>query len=97
MLKRGESPAVSTRGELTTFLLFLARKQGIGTLLFNSVVNWARKERVNWLQWQASESAVKFYEKLGYSGDPCPDPEHPFFEIEFSDRNIGVQNQIRTI
>ena len=58
--------------------------------MFNGVLNWARKERVNWLQWQASESAVKFYEKLGYSGDPCPDPEHPFFEIEFSDRNIPL-------
>lgn len=23
------------------------------------------------------------YESLGLIGDPCPDPEHPFFEITF--------------
>lgn len=60
-----------------------ARRQGVGRALFIEVEAWARKRGVRWLQWQASESAVGFYERQGLKGDPCPDPTHPFFEIEF--------------
>jgi GNAT superfamily N-acetyltransferase len=60
------------------------RKKGVGARLFGAVREWAyRRPHVVWLQWQASQSAVAFYERLGLAGDPCPDPEHPFYEIEF--------------
>jgi len=64
--------------------LFVApewRRKGIGRLLVDAVVRWARERRADWLEWQASQSAAPFYERLGYVGDPCPDPDHPFFEI----------------
>jgi hypothetical protein len=44
---------------------------------------WCEKRNVKWLEWQSSESALAFYEKLGFKGERCPDPEHPFFEIEY--------------
>jgi GNAT superfamily N-acetyltransferase len=59
------------------------RHQGVGRALFESVVAWAEGRGVKWLQWQASTKAVSFYERLGLKGRPCPDPEHPFFEITF--------------
>lgn len=70
--------------------LFVAashRRQGVGTLLLGAVRDWAQKEGVTWLQWQASRAAIPFYEQLGFKGDPCPDPEHPFFEIEFTQQS----------
>jgi hypothetical protein len=36
----------------------------------------------NKIYWQASPKAVVFYERLGFKGDPCPQPKYPFFEIE---------------
>jgi GNAT superfamily N-acetyltransferase len=59
------------------------RGRGIGARLFTSVKAWAEQAGVRYLQWQASLSATGFYQRLGYVGDPCPQPEHPFFEIEF--------------
>ncbi len=57
------------------------RRHGVGRSLFNAVITWATEQRADWLEWQASTAALPFYERLGYRGDPCPDPEHPFFEI----------------
>jgi GNAT superfamily N-acetyltransferase len=59
------------------------RRNGIGRRLFESVKAWSRHRGVRWLQWQASPQAVGFYERLGLKGDPCPQPDYPFFEIEF--------------
>lgn len=59
------------------------RRQGVGRELFFAVRSWCESRSVRWLQWQSSERAVPFYESLGLKGDPCPDPGHPFFEIEF--------------
>lgn len=60
-----------------------ARGQGLGRALFWAVREWARGEGVRWLQWQASPSAISFYTRLGLRGQACPDPDHPFYEIEF--------------
>jgi GNAT superfamily N-acetyltransferase len=59
------------------------RKHGVGRQLFTAVRQWCRERGTTWLQWQASQHAVPFYAQLGLIGDPCPDPEHPFYEIEF--------------
>lgn len=60
------------------------RRSGIGTQLFGFVARWAKERGATWLQWQASAAALPFYERLGFVGDPCPDPKHPFFEIELT-------------
>ena len=49
-----------------------------------AIKTWAERKGVRYLEWQASLSAVPFYERLGYTGDPCPQPDYPFFEIEFA-------------
>lgn len=59
------------------------RRNGIGRNLFESVKKWSQQRGVRWLQWQASPKAVAFYEQLGLKGDPCPQPDYPFYEIEF--------------
>lgn len=64
--------------------LFVApvwRRQGVGSQLFAAVLRWATERDAEWLEWQASLVAVPFYERLGYTGRPEHDPEHPFFEI----------------
>lgn len=59
------------------------RQSGVGRLLMNAVIDWAGK-RVSYLQWQAHEAhSAPFYERLGYRGDPCPQPDYPEFEIDF--------------
>lgn len=59
------------------------RMGGVGRALMAAVSEWAR-HRVRYLEWQAHrERAVPFYERLGYKGDPCPQPEYPTFEIDF--------------
>lgn len=63
-----------------------ARHRGIGRQLFELVRSWAERRGIRWLQWQSSPAAVGFYERLGLKGDPCPQPDHPFFEIEFPRR-----------
>lgn len=65
--------------------LFVApdsRMKGVGTKLFEAVVNWAREAGAAWLQWQASRSALPFYTHLGIVPHAAEDLEHPFFEIE---------------
>ena len=65
------------------FVLPDQRRKGVGAALFAAVVDWARNQDVTWLQWQASPAALPFYERIGLKGDPCPDSEHPSFEIQF--------------
>lgn len=57
------------------------RHQGVGRRLFAAVLEWATARGADWLEWQASLAAVPFYERLGHTGQPERDPEHPFFEI----------------
>jgi len=59
------------------------QRQGIGKKLFLSVRDWCERRNVKWLEWQSNESAISFYEKMGYKGERCPDPDHPEFEITF--------------
>jgi len=48
-----------------------------------AVVEWAG-QRVRHLEWQAHQNrAAMFYERLGYRGDPCPQPEYPTFQVDF--------------
>ena len=65
------------------FVLPNYRKLSIGTLLFHSVKTWSAHNTVRYLEWQASQAALGFYERLGYQGNPCPQPDYPFFEIDF--------------
>ena len=59
------------------------RRLGAGTALMDAIVEWAR-DRVQHLEWQAHEErAAPFYRRLGYLGEPCPQPDYPTFEIEF--------------
>ncbi|MDQ3700334.1 MAG: GNAT family N-acetyltransferase, partial [Chloroflexota bacterium] len=60
-----------------------ARRRGIGRALIMAVREWATgRETVKYLEWQASQAAVPFYERLGLQGDTRADlEEHPFFEI----------------
>lgn len=60
------------------------RRQGAGRALVEAVVAWAER-RVRHLEWQAHhERAAGFYERLGYRGQPCPQPDYPTFEITFN-------------
>lgn len=59
------------------------RRRGLGTALFQAVTAWAERRGVRYVEWQASQAALPFYERLGYTGDPCPQPDYPFFEITF--------------
>ncbi|GGK28778.1 hypothetical protein GCM10008955_23120 [Deinococcus malanensis] len=68
------------------------RRQGIGHALFQGVVGWAETGGATWLEWYASPAAVPFYERLGYKGVSCPQPEYPFFEITFP-RNVRSSEQ----
>jgi GNAT superfamily N-acetyltransferase len=65
------------------FVLPSYRRRGIGAKLFESAKQWAHGRHARWMEWQASRGAVAFYDRLGLRGDPCPDPKHPFFEIDF--------------
>jgi GNAT superfamily N-acetyltransferase len=66
------------------FVLPTYRRLGIGATLFHAVKGWAQQGGIRYLEWQASQSALGFYQRLGYIGDPCPQPEYPFFEIDFT-------------
>jgi GNAT superfamily N-acetyltransferase len=60
------------------------RRNGVGRALVSAAVGWAG-ERVRYLEWQAHyERAAPFYERLGYQGMPCPQPDYPTFEIDFA-------------
>lgn len=65
------------------FVVRQHRREGIGAALFRSAVSWAEHRAVRYLAWQARQDAVPFYERLGYRGDPCPQPEFPYFEVTF--------------
>jgi GNAT superfamily N-acetyltransferase len=65
------------------FVLPDYRQKGIATGLLESVVTWSKENNVKYLQWQANKTSTAFYERLGHIAIPDPDPEHPFFEIEF--------------
>jgi GNAT superfamily N-acetyltransferase len=69
------------------FVTPACRRQGIGALLFDALKTWAARHGVRYLEWQASQAALPFYAHLGYTGDPCPQPEYPFFEIDFAARS----------
>jgi GNAT superfamily N-acetyltransferase len=72
--------------------LFVAppwRRHGAGSALFDAVARWAARRGATWLQWQASADALSFYARRGLQGDPCPDPEHPFFEIDLRQQAKG--------
>ncbi|WP_280837529.1 GNAT family N-acetyltransferase [Micromonospora sp. A200] len=59
------------------------RRGGVGRSLLAAVREWAAT-RVRHLEWQAHhERAAPFYERLGHRGDPCPQPDHPTFQIHF--------------
>jgi GNAT superfamily N-acetyltransferase len=60
------------------------QKKGIGKALFEVTRDWAKSIGATWFEWYASKSAIAFYERLGFMGDAQPDPEHPYFEIDFS-------------
>ncbi len=60
------------------------RKLSVGTALFVAIRTWAEQAGIRYLEWQARQTALGFYERLGYRGDPCPQPDYPFFEIEFT-------------
>ncbi len=64
------------------------RRRGAGSALFDAVRSWAAQRGATWLQWQASADAFPFYARLGLTGDPCPDPEHPFFELELGQNAV---------
>lgn len=65
------------------FVVEEARRHGTGRALMNHVVDWA-SSRVRYLEWQAHETrAAPFYERLGYRGERCPQPDYPTFEITF--------------
>jgi GNAT superfamily N-acetyltransferase len=58
------------------------RRAGVGRALMAAVFDWAGP-RVRYLEWQAHrDRAAPFYERLGYRGDPCPQPEYPTFEVD---------------
>lgn len=65
------------------FVLSEYRNQGIAKGLLESVISWAKENNVKYLQWQANKTSATFYKRLGYVSVPDPDPEHPFFELEF--------------
>lgn len=66
------------------FVLPGYRRQGIAKGLLEAVTQWAKESNVKYLQWQANKASTAFYERLGHESIPDPDPEHPFFEIEFN-------------
>ncbi len=69
------------------------RRSGVGRALMAAVMVWA-DGRVRHLEWQASaERSATFYERLGYQGDRCPQPEYPYFEVTFEER---LQQESRT-
>lgn len=65
------------------FTLPEQRGGGIGKALFEAVKDWAQERGSRYLEWQSSENAIPFYERLGLKGEPCPQPEYPSFEIDF--------------
>ncbi len=59
------------------------RRRGVGRALFGAIQDWVKARGSRYLEWQSSASGIAFYESLGLKGDPCPQPEYPFFEVDF--------------
>lgn len=60
------------------------RNHGLARQLHGAAIDWWASRTVRFLEWRASESAVHFYEHLGYQPDFAGDyAKHPFFEHEF--------------
>jgi len=66
------------------FVLEPYRKRGVGKALLEGVQDWCRARPIRYLEWQAGSKAIGFYERLGYKGEPCPQPDFPYFEVDFS-------------
>lgn len=59
------------------------RRAGAGRALMAAVTEWAA-QHVRHLEWQAHhERAAPFYERLGFHGEPCPQPDYPTFVVDF--------------
>jgi GNAT superfamily N-acetyltransferase len=61
-----------------------SRRNGVGRALFNGIQDWVKTRGSRYLEWQSSSQGMAFYERLGLNGDPNPQPEYPFFEIDFA-------------
>lgn len=80
-LRAGQEGRVARLHDI--YVLPGSRKTGVGRLLMDVVVGWA-STRVRYLQWQAHQTgAAPFYERLGYRGEPYPQPDYPEFEVTF--------------
>ncbi|HVX42952.1 MAG TPA: GNAT family N-acetyltransferase [Mycobacteriales bacterium] len=61
------------------------RRRGVGTSLLEAAKTWTA-EHARYLEWQAGEhTSAPFYTRLGYTGEPCPQPEYPTFVIDFQE------------
>ena len=66
------------------FVLESHRRQGVAKALLEAVQDWCQARPIRYLEWQAGGEALGFYERLGYKGEPCPQPDFPSFEVDFS-------------
>lgn len=59
------------------------RQRGVGTALLEAAKAWAA-QHARYLEWQAGQNtSAPFYARLGYVGEPCPQPEYPTFVVDF--------------
>jgi GNAT superfamily N-acetyltransferase len=61
-----------------------SRRSGVGRALFEGIKSWVKRRGSRYLEWQSSTQGTAFYEGLGLRGDPNPQPDYPFFEIDFT-------------
>jgi ribosomal protein S18 acetylase RimI-like enzyme len=61
-----------------------SRRNGVGRALFAGIKTYVQKRGSRYLEWQSSMQGTAFYERLGLHGDPNPQPDHPFFEMDFA-------------
>lgn len=68
------------------------RRRGVGRMLMERVFAWARdRPEPMILDWQASPSAVPFYEALGFRADRVGDfPEYPGFSLDLREASKSV-------
>lgn len=72
------------------FVTPAARRPGVGRALMAQVALWAAG-CARYLEWQAHGTRAPFYERLGYRGEPCPQPDYPTFEIDFHPPTSAAQ------